>query len=387
MSMLAVHRTLVSPMEISVDPAACLVNCLWKDTSRSSSVARPLGRIDKSLVSYIKTGSPCWGVGAAEYTVSRAVSCYLCAVLDDYRVNWALNHHLRKHQIMLRSMTAFGRSSLKTNAYELVCELRAVNHRYLDISIRLPEPVRVMEPSIRERLAGVVHRGKIDVSIKHTQTSSEQQSFVINESLLEKLTAAAAKVSSLSGGGGTVDPLRMLQWPGVMDVLDDSEQTITSDSMDCFEQALQDFLSTREREGEQISQLLSSKTEQLKDLVSEIRRLRPIVVERQTERWRAKFDQLSLGHDETRMEQELVYAAQRLDVDEELDRLDAHCTELHKALQRHDPVGRRLDFLMQEFNREANTLGAKSADSDTTNSTVDMKVLIEQMREQVQNVE
>jgi len=163
---------------------------------------------------------------------------------------------------MLRSMTAFGRSSLKTNAYELVCELRAVNHRYLDISIRLPEPVRVMEPSIRERLAGVVHRGKIDVSIKHTQTSSEQQSFVINESLLEKLTTAAAKVSALSGSSGTVDPLRMLQWPGVMDVLDDSEQTIASDSMDYFEQALQDFLSTREREGEQISQLLSSKTEQ-----------------------------------------------------------------------------------------------------------------------------
>ncbi|MFK8078495.1 MAG: YicC/YloC family endoribonuclease, partial [Granulosicoccus sp.] len=259
---------------------------------------------------------------------------------------------------------------MKTNAYELVCELRAVNHRYLDISIRLPEPVRVMEPSIRERLAGVVYRGKIDVSIKHTQTSSEQQSFVINEALLEKLTTAAAKVSALSGSSGKVDPLRMLQWPGVMDVLDDSEQTMANDSMDCFEQALQDFLCTREREGEQISQLLSSKTEQVRELVSEIRRLRPVVVERQTERWRAKFDQLSLGHDETRMEQELVYAAQRLDVDEELDRLDAHCNELHKTLKRHDPVGRRLDFLMQEFNREANTLSAKSADSDTTNFTV-----------------
>ena len=288
---------------------------------------------------------------------------------------------------MLRSMTAFGRSSLKTNTYELVCELRAVNHRYLDVSIRLPEPVRVLEPSVREKLAEVVHRGKIDVSLKHTQTSSEQQSFVINESLLEKLTAAAAKVSSLSGGGGTVDPLRMLQWPGVLDVLDDSQQTMTLDAMECFEQALQDFLSTREREGEQISQLLSTKSEQLRELVSEIRRLRPVVIERQTERWRAKFDQLSLGHDETRMEQELVYAAQRLDVDEELDRLEAHCTELHKALDRRDPVGRRLDFLMQEFNREANTLSAKSADSDTTNTTVDMKVLIEQMREQVQNVE
>lgn len=288
---------------------------------------------------------------------------------------------------MLRSMTAFGRSSLKTNTYELVCELRAVNHRYLDLSIRLPEPVRVLEPAIREKVAKFVHRGKIDVAIKHTQTSSEQQSFVINEPLLEKLAAAAAKVSSLSGGSGTIDPLRMLQWPGVMEVLDDSEESIASDAMICFDEALQDFLSSREREGEQISQLLHSKTAQLAHLISEIRRQRPVVIQRQTERWRTKFNQLSMEHDESRMEQELVYAAQRLDVDEELDRLDGHCAELHKALERQDPVGRRLDFLMQEFNREANTLGAKSADSDTTNSTVDMKVLIEQMREQVQNVE
>lgn len=288
---------------------------------------------------------------------------------------------------MLRSMTAYGRSSLKSKTYELVCELRAVNHRYLDVSVRLPEQVRGLEPAVRERVAAITHRGKIDISIKHTQTSSEQQSFVVNEMLLAQLSAAAGKVSSLTGDSAAIDPLRMLQWPGVMEVLDESEQTMASDSMTCFEQALHDFLAAREREGEQISQLLSVKTQQLKDLVVDIRRLRPAVVERQTERWRAKFSQLSLNQDESRLEQELVYAAQRLDVDEELDRLDAHCKELYKALDRNDPVGRRLDFLMQEFNREANTLGSKSADSDTTNATVDMKVLIEQMREQVQNVE
>lgn len=288
---------------------------------------------------------------------------------------------------MLRSMTAYGRSSLKSEAYELVCELRAVNHRYLDVSIRLPEQVRSLEPAMREKVVSVLHRGKIDISIKHTQTTSEHQSLVINEYLLDQLSSATKKVSAIMGEAAAVDPLRMLQWPGVMEVRDESEQLIAADSMVCFEQALSDFVAAREREGEQISQLLHAKTEQLKTLIVEVRELRPAVLARQAERWKTKLNQLSTANDESRIEQELVYAAQRLDVDEELDRLDAHCSELYKALERDDPVGRRLDFLMQEFNREANTLGSKSADSDTTNCTVDMKVLIEQMREQVQNVE
>ena len=288
---------------------------------------------------------------------------------------------------MLRSMTAYGRSSLKLESYELVCELRAVNHRYLDISIRLPDSVRSLEPAIREKIASVLHRGKIDVSVSHKQISSENQRYEINEVLLAQLTEAAIKVSTLTGAQASIDPLRFLQWPGVLQTIDSSEKALTGDALNCFAQALADFVATREREGTQISEVLIAKNLLVQGLVSDIRKLRPKVLERQREKWETKLSQLSATRDESRMEQELVYAAQRLDVDEELDRLDGHATELAKALTRSEPVGRRLDFLMQEFNREANTLGAKSADSVTTNVTVDMKVLIEQMREQVQNIE
>ncbi|MFT6875785.1 MAG: hypothetical protein ACJAZF_001901 [Granulosicoccus sp.] len=288
---------------------------------------------------------------------------------------------------MLRSMTAFGRSSLDTASGEIVCELRSVNHRYLDVSLSLPESLRSLEPSIRESVSKALQRGKVDVSLKHIQSSATNQSFTINEDLLAQLTLAADKVKSLSGSSGNIDPIRLMQWPGVLTTSTDSQELLAKDANDVFEWALTDFIEAREREGAQVSNLLSEKTLQLTALNSNIRSFRSTVIERQKERWLVKLSQLGQEHNNSRLEQELVYAAQKLDIDEELDRLESHCNELSMALSRKDSVGRRLDFLMQEFNREANTLASKSYDVVTTNAAVDMKVLIEQMREQVQNVE
>ena len=288
---------------------------------------------------------------------------------------------------MLRSMTAYGRSNLSTESGEYVCELRSVNHRYLDVSVRLPESLRSLEPVIREILTKALQRGKVDVSLKLTPSASSQESFTLNEGLLAQLTTAADKVNSLSSSTGNIDPLRLLQWPGVLTTSADSQESLKKDALAVFELGLVDFTAARGREGAHAAKLLAEKASQLNALSSEIRSYRPAVIERQKEKWLIKLSQLRQEHDSGRLEQELVYAAQRLDIDEELDRLDSHCDELAKVLSRADSVGRRLDFLMQEFNRETNTLAAKSGDVITTNAAVDMKVLIEQMREQVQNIE
>lgn len=288
---------------------------------------------------------------------------------------------------MLRSMTAYGRSRLSTASGEFVCELRSVNHRYLDVSIRLPESLRSLEPAMRESLSKALQRGKVDVSLKHSCSSETNHAFAVNESLLTQLLTATEKVKSLSGSCEAIDPMRLLEWPGVLMTSTDSQTLLVKDALGVFEMALVDFVEARGREGVQVTSLLTEKVSQLRVMISAIRSLRPAVIERQKEKWLAKLSLLDQEHDTSRLEQELVYAAQRLDIDEELDRLESHCCELSKALSRSDSVGRRLDFLMQEFNREANTLAAKSGDVITTNAAVDMKVLIEQMREQVQNVE
>lgn len=288
---------------------------------------------------------------------------------------------------MLRSMTAYGRSSTHDVSGELVCELRSVNHRYLDVSVRLPESLRPLELAIRTRVSRALQRGKVDVYLKHVQSAQGNHPFSINESLLGQLIDATDKVALASGASRDIDPLRLLQWPGVLSLGTDLDEQLATLALEVFELAMADFIATREREGNQITQLFREKNLQLRTLNAQIRTFRPAVIERQKAKWLAKLSQLDQQHDALRLEQELVYAAQKLDIDEELDRLESHCDELSKALSRPDPVGRRLDFLMQEFNREANTLAAKSYDVTTTNAAIEMKVVIEQMREQVQNVE
>ena len=288
---------------------------------------------------------------------------------------------------MLRSMTAFGRFESESEFGVLAWELRSVNHRYLDVSIRLPDELRTIESELRKRLANAVNRGKVEASLRLLATSQDAPALQVNDALLKTVASAANAAAKLAEGSTAIDPLRLLQWPGVLTQKEGSVEALAAAALLAFDSALSDFVATREREGELTSSLLTERLEKITEQVVHVRQLRPAVVARQKERLQAKLAELDTEHDAGRVEQELVYLAQRLDIDEELDRLENHIVEMGKVLKRQEPVGRRLDFLMQEFNREANTLGSKANDSDTTGASVEIKVLIEQMREQIQNIE
>ena len=288
---------------------------------------------------------------------------------------------------MLRSMTAFGRFESESEFGVLAWELRSVNHRYLDVSIRLPDELRTIESELRKRLANAVNRGKVEASLRLQASSQDTPTLHVNDALLKTVASAANAAANLAEGSTAIDPLRLLQWPGVLTQKEGSVEALAAAALQAFDSALSDFVATREREGELTSSLLTERLEKITEQVVHVRQLRPAVVARQKERLQAKLAELDTEHDAGRVEQELVYLAQRLDIDEELDRLENHIVEMGKVLKRQEPVGRRLDFLMQEFNREANTLGSKANDSDTTGASVEIKVLIEQMREQIQNIE
>ena len=288
---------------------------------------------------------------------------------------------------MLRSMTAFGRFESESEFGVLAWELRSVNHRYLDVSIRLPDELRTIESELRKRLTNAVNRGKVEASLRLLATSQDAPALQVNDALLKTVASAANAAAKLAEESTVIDPLRLLQWPGVLTQKEGSVEALAAAALLAFDSALSDFVATREREGELTSSLLTERLEKITEQVVHVRQLRPAVVARQKERLQAKLAELDTEHDAGRVEQELVYLAQRLDIDEELDRLENHIVEMGKVLKRQEPVGRRLDFLMQEFNREANTLGSKANDSDTTGASVEIKVLIEQMREQIQNIE
>ncbi len=288
---------------------------------------------------------------------------------------------------MLRSMTAFGRFESESDFGVLAWELRSVNHRYLDVSIRLPDELRTIESELRKRLGSVVFRGKVEASLRLLTTPQDTPSLHVNDALLKTVATAANAAAKLAEGRSAIDPLRLLQWPGVLTQKEDRVEALAVTTLLAFDNALSDFVATREREGKLTANLLTERLQKITEQVVIVRKLRPAVVARQKERLHAKLAELDTEHDAGRVEQELVYLAQRLDIDEELDRLENHVVEMGKVLKRQEPVGRRLDFLMQEFNREANTLGSKANDSDTTGASVEIKVLIEQMREQIQNIE
>lgn len=288
---------------------------------------------------------------------------------------------------MLRSMTGYGRAEVNHAVGVMVCEVRSVNHRYLETSVRLPEEVRILEPAVRELIGKKVKRGKVDLSFKLTLKPTDRQALAINTDLARQIIEAAESLRAPGELGSPLDPLTILGWPGVVQEPDIDVESLKAAAKQLVSDALDDFVASREREGEKIQAMLTERLEGVSAASKVLRGNRSQVVERQEAKLRAKLAELDVSVDENRLEQELVYAAQRLDVDEELDRLDAHVSEMQNIFKRKEPVGRRLDFLIQEFNREANTLSSKSSDTDTTASAVDLKVLIEQMREQVQNVE
>lgn len=288
---------------------------------------------------------------------------------------------------MLQSMTAYGRSDQHLESGEFSCELRSVNSRYLDVVLRLPDSLRHLETQFKELLNSRVQRGKVEVMLKFTETAKQGQSIEVNHDALKQLSEVAKKIDESMNLRSQVDVVKIMQWPGVLTVSDNTVAKRADEATTVFARALNDFIEHRQREGEQIGQILKNKGKELEQLLIALRQRRPQVIARQKEKWMDKLAVLATAVDEKRIEQEIVLVAQRLDIEEEIDRLHVHLQELNNAIERKDPVGRRLDFLMQEFNREANTISSKSADSVTTGLAVDMKVLIEQMREQVQNVE
>ncbi len=288
---------------------------------------------------------------------------------------------------VLRSMTAFGRHTSSGELGELSWEIRSVNHRYLDISLRLPQELVGIEPAVRDCIASRLGRGKVDAVLQRKASGAADAAIVLDEAQLQRVSDAIAEVTQRVGNTATVDALRLLQWPGVIGRSEKVEQALAKAALIALEPALDDFVATREREGKQAESVIKQHAGQFARLVEAVRSRRPAVVARQREKWLQKLAGLEAEPDRHRLEQELVHAAQRLDVDEELERLDHHVAELARVLDRDEPVGRRLDFLMQEFNRETNTLASKAADAQTGSASIDMKVLVEQMREQVQNIE
>jgi uncharacterized protein (TIGR00255 family) len=288
---------------------------------------------------------------------------------------------------MIRSMTAFARSEEQCDGWMITWELRSVNHRFLDIALRLPETLRSLEGTLREKTTAAVSRGKVEGSLKFQLKVGGATDIALNLPFVDRLLAVAKELQTHMNAqtGPTLNDI--LRWPGVIAEAESDLEQLRAAVVTGLEQALTELVATRCREGERLQQMISQRCHTIKSLVQQVRARRPEVRSKLREKWLTRLTELSLEPDVDRLEQEMAILAQRLDVDEELDRLDAHVSEIDDVLERSEPVGRRLDFLMQELHRETNTLAAKSSDTETTRITVELKVLIEQMREQIQNIE
>ncbi|HEI8863969.1 TPA: YicC/YloC family endoribonuclease [Morganella morganii] len=287
---------------------------------------------------------------------------------------------------MIRSMTAFARQEVKRPWGTAAWELRSVNQRYLETYIRLPEQLRSLEPVIRERLRQRLTRGKVECNLRFDLSSNAQSGLNMNEDLAKQLVAAANWVKNYSHEG-EINPLEILRWPGVMSAQEQDLDTISEELLAALDDTITAFIDAREREGAALKTLIEQRLDGVTEEVRKVRAQMPDILLWQRERLQSKLDDAQIQVDPNRLEQELILLAQRVDVAEELDRLDAHVKETHNILKKKEAVGRRLDFMMQEFNRESNTLASKSINADITSSAIELKVLIEQMREQIQNIE
>ena len=287
---------------------------------------------------------------------------------------------------MARSMTGFARRETRAAFGVLVWEVRSVNHRYLDMSLRLPEELRGLESECRERIAAEVKRGKLDGQLRFEPAAADT-SLQVDEARARAVGQAAMRIASLLGAGAPLSPLEVLRWPGVVQEPALDVAAVGEAALALLKQTLADLGAARAREGERTATALKERAARITTIVAALRTRQGDMLAALRDKLRARIEELKVQVDPQRLEQELVILAQRLDVAEELDRLDSHLKEFADTLKGGEAVGRRLDFLMQEFNREANTLGSKSQDATITQQVVDLKVLIEQMREQVQNLE
>lgn len=288
---------------------------------------------------------------------------------------------------MIRSMTAFARQDTQGEWGTLTCEIRTVNHRYLEPSFRLPEALRELENAFRDQIRQQLKRGKVDVSMRLQTAESATQAFEVCEEVAHAVNEAANHVNRMLDNPAHISALDILRWPGVLAAKELDYSPAQKAAGELFKRTVAELVTVREREGERLRPLFEDRLKTMGELVSEVRSLMPELLKAQEKNLKERFEKAKVEIDPERIAQEMVMLAQKSDVAEELDRLEAHVTEVSETLQSDDAIGRRLDFLMQELNREANTLSSKSIDARVTRVAVDLKVLIEQMREQVQNLE
>ena len=289
---------------------------------------------------------------------------------------------------MIRSMTAFARHSTQLDWGHLVWELKSVNHRYLEATYRLPEGAKSIENDLRGVLRSSLNRGKVDCNLSvHTNEHTQETELRLDQQLLQSVIASTQTVEKQLKEPANISALELLRWPGVVVEQQVDSDTLCDKALNSFHTALEQLIENREREGEQLKRFIEQRLNTIDDTTAKVREQLPIILEAQREKLRQRLNDLSAELDSQRIEQEIVIIAQKIDVEEELDRLDAHLLEVNRVLAEGKPCGRRLDFLMQELNREANTLSSKSIASSTSHAAVELKVLIEQMREQIQNIE
>ncbi len=287
---------------------------------------------------------------------------------------------------MIYSMTAFARHETQQPWGAVTWEIRSVNHRYLEPSFKLPDAGRALEPQLRELLRKHLERGKVEVALR-IRPAEGGSIAALKLDQARQVVQAAGQVASLMVNPAPLSPLDVLRWPGVLEEAELDSEAMTRDAVEAFSLALQQLVESRAREGEALARLLLDRLDAMVLVAAQVREAVPKIIDNQRNRLLNRLAELRAELDQGRLEQELVYIAQRADVEEELDRLNTHIAEVRRVLKKGGACGRRLDFLMQELNREANTLASKSMAADTTQAAVDLKVLIEQMREQVQNIE
>jgi uncharacterized protein (TIGR00255 family) len=289
---------------------------------------------------------------------------------------------------MIASMTGFARREIGGPFGTLVCEIRSVNHRFLDASVRLPDSCRALEPELRAALARDLRRGKVDCSLQQRAAAAEDSSLEIDQPALSRLLLRVKELSAaLIPERSQVDLIELLRFPGVLREQSTDTEALLQAVRSLFAETLSELVRARGREGERLAGLIQTRCSAMESMVGAVRARLPEVHARIRLRFQERLKELGAQVDQDRIEQEILMMLQRSDVAEELDRLDGHLVETARTLAADEPAGRRLDFLMQEFNREANTLSSKSQDLETTRTAVEMKVAIEQMREQVQNIE
>ncbi|WP_025821007.1 YicC/YloC family endoribonuclease [Shewanella marina] len=287
---------------------------------------------------------------------------------------------------MIQSMTAYARIEHKADWGTASWEIRSVNQRYLETYLRLPEQFRSLEPVLRDRLRKRLNRGKIEVNLRFELADSTQNELQMNQALAKQLVNAANWLKQ-EAGQGEVNLVDILRWPGVMMSSEQDMDVVGTDLLTAFDQALDQFIAARGREGEAINTMLTTRLDQVMEQVAIVRKHMPTVMQWQRDKLTNRLAEIKGELDPARIEQEMVLLAQKMDVAEEMDRLEAHVVETGRILAKGGSQGRRLDFMMQEFNRESNTLASKSISGEVTAAAVELKVIIEQMREQIQNVE